>query len=238
MTSHLHPSTCPLLSNRSNGILLPAPIHESETLSFGLAAPTSSTTVALALGDALALATAKKLHTLPSRSPADVFRQFHPGGAIGAAATSTLVPFEPRPRTISDIATSVDSIPIAQPRATHLRTLDLMLTAVRSPKGWVRVSPSAVIAPRRLQRLTDMEEPVSEYIDETLVLERESWISVLAGNTVQEVRDWIVGLRTEPGERGKQFLKRGTVLGVVDDRSVVSAVVEIEDIMEREEDLD
>lgn len=67
------------------GILLPAPIHEDEDASFGVCAPTTSTTVALALGDALALATARRLHTQPGKGPAEVFKSFHPGGAIGAA---------------------------------------------------------------------------------------------------------------------------------------------------------
>jgi len=69
-------------------ISLPAPIHEDEESSFGLSAPTSSTTVALALGDALALATAQRLHNAPERGPAEVFKSFHPGGAIGAATAA------------------------------------------------------------------------------------------------------------------------------------------------------
>ncbi|KAL5050709.1 hypothetical protein BDW71DRAFT_172996, partial [Aspergillus fruticulosus] len=89
LTSHLHPSTCPLLSFQplDKGILLPAPIHEDEETSMGVCAPTSSTTVALSLGDALAIATARKLHTTPGRGLAEVFKSFHPGGAIGAAST-------------------------------------------------------------------------------------------------------------------------------------------------------
>ncbi|EED21990.1 sugar isomerase, KpsF/GutQ [Talaromyces stipitatus ATCC 10500] len=90
ITSHTHPSTCPLLSFNSPDmtILLPAPLHIDEESSFGLSAPTSSTTVALALGDALALAAAHKLHTLPGQGPAEVFKGYHPGGAIGAAAAT------------------------------------------------------------------------------------------------------------------------------------------------------
>ncbi|EAW06660.1 sugar isomerase, KpsF/GutQ [Aspergillus clavatus NRRL 1] len=91
LTSHMHPSTCPILSFHSPdmGILLPAPIHEHEEASFGLSAPTSSTTVALALGDALALASARRFHNTPGRGPAEVFRSFHPGGAIGAASAAS-----------------------------------------------------------------------------------------------------------------------------------------------------
>ena len=89
LTSHTQPTECPLLYLHAHvgmGILLPAPIHEKEEISLGVGAPTSSTTVALCLGDALAIAVARRLHTAPGKSPADVFRSFHPGGAIGAAA--------------------------------------------------------------------------------------------------------------------------------------------------------
>lgn len=92
LTAHTQPSACPLLSLHGQigmGILLPAPIHEDEESSLGVSAPTSSTTVALCLGDALAIATARKLHTAPGRGPAEVFRSFHPGGAIGATASGT-----------------------------------------------------------------------------------------------------------------------------------------------------
>ncbi|KAJ5959436.1 Sugar isomerase (SIS) [Penicillium vulpinum] len=91
LTSHTDPAACPLLALHGPtgmGILLPAPIHEDEESSFGVSAPTSSTTVALSLGDALAIATARKLHTATGKSPAEVFRGFHPGGAIGAAAAA------------------------------------------------------------------------------------------------------------------------------------------------------
>ena len=81
VTSHANPSTCPLFESRSPhlSILLPAPIPVSEVESFGVAAPTTSTTVALALTDALAMAVARRLHLDPSA----VFQGYHPGGAIG-----------------------------------------------------------------------------------------------------------------------------------------------------------
>lgn len=91
LSSHTQPDACPLLSLHGPlgmGVLLPASIHEEEEASLGVSAPTSSTTVALCLGDALAIATARKLHTDPGRGPADVFRSYHPGGAIGAAAAA------------------------------------------------------------------------------------------------------------------------------------------------------
>lgn len=55
-------------------------------MSFGIPAPTTSTTVALALGDALAVAAAKYLHEgLEGRGSKAVFAQNHPGGALGKA---------------------------------------------------------------------------------------------------------------------------------------------------------
>ena len=88
LTSHRVSSTCRILHNHPNSILLPAPIHEPEKISFGVSVPTTSTTVALALGDGLALAVADRLHTATGRSAADVFQSYHPGGAIGAAAAA------------------------------------------------------------------------------------------------------------------------------------------------------
>ncbi|KMP01296.1 arabinose 5-phosphate isomerase [Coccidioides immitis RMSCC 2394] len=84
-----------------------APVHEREEISFGLPAPTTSTTVALAVGDALALAVARSLHTIPGRGPAEVFKEFHPGGAIGAAfASSSSSASETPSRSSASSATS------------------------------------------------------------------------------------------------------------------------------------
>ena len=81
ITSHTKPSECPLLDDRPNSILLPAPIHELEEVSFGVCAPTTSTTVTIAVGDMLALTVAEALHQDETKT---VFRTNHPGGAIGA----------------------------------------------------------------------------------------------------------------------------------------------------------
>lgn len=225
LTSHTHPSSCPLLADRLNGILLPAPIHEPEQISFGVSAPTTSTTVALALGDALAIAVARRLHNLPGKGPAEVFHGFHPGGAIGQSVA------ENGPRRMADIATNVDQVPIARPRANlELRALDIMVEAVRSPGGWVRVHPRQIIAPRQIQKLRDMDRPVSQLGD--IIVEKTDWISILAQSTVDEAREWIERMRKEP--RGRTFLKPGTILGIVDEKGEVSGVVEIEDVLVKE----
>jgi D-arabinose 5-phosphate isomerase GutQ len=74
-------STCEIVQLRPSSILLPAPVHEPEKVSFGLPVPTTSTIALLAVGDGLALATADLLYTPSTRSPAEVFQRNHPGGA-------------------------------------------------------------------------------------------------------------------------------------------------------------
>jgi hypothetical protein len=227
LTAHTTSSSCPLFSGRNPNkcILLPAPIHEPETVSFGLAAPTTSTTVALAVADALAHAIAIRLHKTPEKSPAEVFKANHPGGAIGATAA------EESPPKMADIATSVQSVPIAIAQAgLPLRAIDIVLAAVRSHGGWVRTSAFRIVAPRRIQAFTNMDQTVQEMVEleGSPVLEKSSWISILASSTIEETRQWIAKMLAEP--RGKTFLKPGTLLGIVDEKGEVSGVVEIEEI--------
>ena len=80
LTSQLDKDNCLLLRDSANSILLPAPIPEREQDSFGVSAPTTSTTVALAVADMLALAVADQLHGDDKK---EVFKRNHPGGAIG-----------------------------------------------------------------------------------------------------------------------------------------------------------
>ena len=227
MTSHTHPSSCPLLVNRENSLLLPAPIHEPEKTSFSISVPTTSTTVALALGDALALAVAQKLHTAMGKSSAEVFQSNHPGGAIGAASISKLK--APGPVVVSEIAASVDDACFATPKVGNgsLTSLDVLQAAVRSPRGWVRISQIHIMAPRQIQKLQDMAETID--LQHPAVVEKQDWISVLGSCRVDEVKQWILSMRME--KRGRTFLKKGTVLGVVDDKNEVSAVAEIEDVV-------
>ena len=86
ITSHQRASDCPILQTHPNTTLLPAPIHELEEVSFGVCAPTTSTTVTIAVGDMLALTVAEALYEREEGGVKDVFRRNHPGGAIGAKA--------------------------------------------------------------------------------------------------------------------------------------------------------
>ena len=229
ITSHMDISSCPLFAQRpsSSCMLLPAPVPVSEVEAFGVPAPTISTTTALALTDALALAVARRLHPDPQR----IFHLHHPGGAIGAGKAST------RPQLMCDIATTVHDIPLvmSQQPQSDATVLDAILTAARSKSGWVRPSPETIISPRQIQQIglhVDLSQPLRS-LRSGIVVEKGDWISVEAANSVQEARDWI--LRMRQSERGKTFLKRGTVLGMVDSQKCVSAVVEIEEIMDESE---
>ncbi|KAI4199611.1 MAG: hypothetical protein LQ350_004486 [Teloschistes chrysophthalmus] len=232
ITSCKEYSSCPLFAHRkpSNSILLSAPVLCSEMESFGVPAPTSSTTVALTLTDALALAIVHRLHP----SPLAVFHEYHPGGSIGASANRT------SPRLMGEAAINVAEILIITPRsAVEAPTvLDALLTAARSVSGWIRPSSDMVMAPRQMQRIgrtVDLSQPL-HLLDAGAVREKGDWISVPAANTVRETRDWIVHMRQS--ERGRTFLNKGTVLGIVDSEQLVSGVVEIEDIVEESELLD
>ncbi|THW47062.1 SIS domain-containing protein [Aureobasidium pullulans] len=85
LTSQSKASECPLLKEYENGVLLPAPLFELEEVSFGVSAPTTSTTVQIAIGDMLALTVADQLHENKGKT----FKKNHPGGAIGAVTKAS-----------------------------------------------------------------------------------------------------------------------------------------------------
>lgn len=234
ITSHLIPETCPILSHpRRTGcqnVLLSAPIHLSEKQTFGLSAPTTSTTVAIALGDSLALTVADKMHVPPNRNPAEAFAANHPGGAIGIANLN-LDSLKPK---MSDLAVKVDELHLVpHSSSSKLRCFDVLLSAVRSPKGWVKLSSDHVIAPRRCQRIIDPNTPVHNLSDNLgpVVIERTDWISIPGECTIEECKQWIIKMRTEGDARGRSFLRPGTILGIVDSQSRKNGLVEIEDVV-------
>ena len=231
MTSHTTSSACPLLTfpgrRGFQNILLPAPIHISETESFGLSAPTSSTTVAIALGDSIALAVGDQLHAAPSPSSSDVFLKNHPGGNIGATR-----PTQSRDeQKMSEVAVRVADLPTISDEEAS-RCFDVLLAAVKSTSGWTR-SSNRVISPRRCKHLTNPELLIKGYRDDkgVLMVEHDDWISIPGDMKVAECARWIIQMRTEGDGRGREFLKPGTILGIVDADSNKSSVVEIEDIV-------
>ncbi|EPS33834.1 hypothetical protein PDE_08796 [Penicillium oxalicum 114-2] len=159
LSSHTEPDACPLLSLHGPlgmGILLSAPIHEREEVSLGLSAPTSSTTVALCLGDALAIAIGRKLHTQPGRGPAEVFRGYHPGGAIGAAAGIT----------VSASADSAGTPSTTPSSGASSSAFDSPSSSISVP--WEELSNGSPIPPLTLQHTTS---------DQTLVT-HESFVPI------------------------------------------------------------
>ncbi len=225
VTSYKDSSSCPFFAQRpsSSCILLPAPIPRSEVEAFGVPAPTSSTTTALALTDALTLAVAHRLHP----DPRLIFHQHHPGGAIGASVAQT------GPQLMSEIAVTVRDVPIvvSRDRGADPTILDAILTAASSTSGWVRPSPDTIISPRQIQRLgrtSDLRQSLNS-LEGEVVVEEGNWISIEAADSVQEAQGWIRSMRQT--ERGPSFLKPGTILGIVDAQRDKSGVVEIEDVV-------
>lgn len=177
MTSHTHPSTCEIIKHRPDAVLLPAPIHRSETDSFGFSAPTTSTTMALALGDALAVAISNEMHS----NVAAVFLQNHPGGAIGASFK--------RPQQLSDVCIHFSGIPEIRKHSTT--GAHVLMSAYRSETGWVRLGQDIVLPPSRIKKLQpdDMDEPASQIYD--LMVPRKDWIEISAATLLPTAREWI-----------------------------------------------
>ena len=234
MTSHVNPRTCPMLAHpRRSGarnFLMPTVLHESETASFGVSAPTTSTTITMALGDSLALAVAEALHASSGLETPNVFAGNHPGGAIGASFKEEVVKSTYQ---MSSIATPVSEIPIASGQAGQcLRCLDVLLAAARSPSGFVRTSTHHMVGPRRIQKMDDPSLLVDVLYDDygPVVVERTDWISILGEASTEEAKLWIHKMRNEGDERGKAFLRHGTILGIVENNEV-TGVVEIEELL-------
>ncbi|PVH74955.1 SIS domain-containing protein [Cadophora sp. DSE1049] len=181
MTSHTHPSTCEIIKQRPDAILLPAPIHKSETDSFGFNAPTTSTTMALALGDALAVVISNELHI----NVQAVFSQNHPGGAIGQAVQG--------PKKISDLTILFETIPEMDHRA--ITGAHVLMSAYKSTSGWVRHGDDMVVPPRRITRLQpdDMDEPAT-CINGLMVPSKE-WLQIPADTSILSAQEWITSRR-------------------------------------------
>lgn len=136
---------------------------------------------------------------------------------------------------MADLATLVSSVHVARPRSVPTITaLDILLAAATSPSGWVRLSAHTIISPRQIQKLgldstNNGLERAAHLLDAGAVVEKTDWISVPSVSEVEEVREWIREMRR--GERGRTFLRRGTVLGIVDPEGGVSGVVEIEEVL-------
>lgn len=216
LTSHTHPSTCEIVKQRPDTILLPAPIHKSETDSFGFNAPTTSTTMAIALGDALAVVISGELHS----SVAAVFSKNHPGGAIGAAFKG--------PQKISDLAIGFTGIP--EMGRTSTTGAHVLMSAYRSRTGWIRYGEELVSSPRRIKRLQpdDMDESAMQI--QGLMVPSTEWIPLPADTDLSHAKEWIKNMRrTAPG--GATKYSDDAILVIMEDDEV-SGVLEIGELMQ------
>ncbi|KAI0885526.1 SIS domain-containing protein [Annulohypoxylon maeteangense] len=231
LTSHTHPDACEIIRRRPDAILLPAPIHEPETASFGVSAPTTSTTTALALGDALAVVASSETHAaVPS-----VFARNHPGGAIGQDAR--------KPRLLREIAVPLAEIPVWSPpnKSTNTTTpldpntnncdsidngacgADILKLGYDSRSGWARIG-NAIASPSRVRKLDtkSLTSRVSAIPD--LLVERGEWISIRADTRISQAAEWLREPLRSPGYGGEAACKEDSVLAVVEDGEVVGVL--------------
>ncbi|OTA96490.1 hypothetical protein M434DRAFT_392925 [Hypoxylon sp. CO27-5] len=207
LTSHTRREECELIRQRQDTILLSAPIHESETVSFGVSAPTTSTTVALALGDALAVVVAQELHSTVT----SVFAKNHPGGAIGQAFS--------KPRQIRDIAVLLSEIPTWPPSSNEPCGADILKLGYDSPSGWVRVG-DAVVSPGRIRRLetTHMQSPVSTIPN--LAIERGEWISIRADTRISQAAEWL-RRPLKSSDYGEADYNEDSILAIIENGEII-----------------
>lgn len=229
LTSHVTTKTCELVRERNGlaadipaagadvgprshiaaSIILPAPIPVEEKVSFGVAAPTASTTTALAVGDALAIVAGKELHP----STESVFLRNHPGGAIGDAFRRTFSSvglaqphLQQHEETLRQRAVPWHAIPVVQAPAA---CADVLRAGYSSANGWVRVVSKAgsehvedkayVASPSRIRALLSSDLPRS-VLDIPGLLAGQSDLVAVAADT--KVRQAVEILRTTAAAEG------------------------------------
>ncbi|TQS32149.1 hypothetical protein Golomagni_07543 [Golovinomyces magnicellulatus] len=214
ITSHTRHDTCKFMTQRPNTILLPAPVHEPEKTSFGVAAPTTSTTAALALGDAVAITIAAELHP----SPAKVFATNHPGGAIGVAAKS-------QPQNLQEIAIPWTEITVADIKADS-RGVDLLLAAYDSPNGWVRAPNDLVASPSAIRAAANKDSIRSALVSRPCMLEMSY------DTTIRRARDILRDALVDADDEADNVsCALGSVISVTKNGDIVG-VLEIRDVLE------
>ncbi|PHH85413.1 hypothetical protein CDD83_454 [Cordyceps sp. RAO-2017] len=217
LTSHTRPDACELTRRRPDAVLLPAPIPEPEKASFGVSAPTTSTTATLALCDALAMAVAAELH---QNVPAE-FARNHPGGAIGAAADEAM-----RPRTIKHLAVPWDELAEASDRGLSRASLGahLLRAGYDSPSGWLRIE-DGVASPTRIRSMSMAH--VGLRLDQIpgLVATRRDMISMPSDTSIRRAAD-IVRTMQQQDACGSD-----SVIAVMDVDTIVG-VVEVGQILD------
>ncbi|KFY13362.1 hypothetical protein V492_03315, partial [Pseudogymnoascus sp. VKM F-4246] len=180
----------------------------SETNSFGISAPTTSTTVALALGDALTLAISHELH---GTSAPSVFSTNHPGGALGVATPP------PAAKTkLAELAVPLADIPFVGGGWGTALAKHVIIAGYQSASGWVRYCENSVVPPRQIRRLEpgDMDKLATKV--RGLVVTTPEWIVVREDISVREAIAFL--------ETAKKESARGEA--TYDDDAVIATVVE------------
>lgn len=211
LTSHTTYDTCEFIKHRPDTILLPAPIPEPEKISFGVSAPTTSTTVALALGDALAIATANEIHSNVSA----VFAINHPGGAIGAATRG--------PRTIKDMSVSWSDIQATTELGNDSMGFDLLRAGYDSPTGWVRIQDK-VASPGRIRAID--REALSKSLQDIpdVFVSRHEMIALSSDSTIRKAREILDNMQASSVDEDLTcgpdavvaVMERGELIGVLE----------------------
>ncbi|KAL7948889.1 SIS domain-containing protein [Trichoderma barbatum] len=223
LTSHMRHDTCEFVKHRPNTILLPAPIPEPENVSFGVSAPSASTTAALALGDALAITAAHELHPCVST----MFAKNHPGGAIGAAVAVAAR----CPQTLGHISVPWDDIDVADGLSRDDLVLSLLRTAYKSKTGWVRVGDEIAV-PSRIRTLSDadMVRPIKEVTG--IVVSRQQMLAMSSETTVRQARDILEDMQSPQIEEQEQAIGgAGSVIAITSSGSIIG-VLEVEQVLE------
>lgn len=211
LTAHTTYETCDFFQYRSDAILLPAPIIEAEKVSFGVSAPTTSTTMALAMGDALAIAVSKELHN----SVAAVFAKNHPGGAIGAAAR--------QPQTIKDLSLSWADIMATPGLNGDSLGGDLLRAGYDSETGWVRVEDQ-VASPSKIRGLDTAEFTRKLKDIDGLLVSKSQMLSLSAETSIRKARDILQSMQSAPADEETNcrpdsvlaIMERGKIIGVLE----------------------
>lgn len=200
-------------------ILLPAPVHESETASFGVSAPTTSTTMALAVGDALALTCAGELNPNVG-GVARVFGRNHPGGAIGATYK--------KPQTVQDLMVSFADISVLQHPETEASQLvggDVLRAAYTCKTGWLRVGANSVVSPTRIRKMTSAQLANKLTDLPWLAVDRASLMSFDAATQLQAAGEWIRSNMSKPcGLEDEDICTAESIIAVVEHAEIIGVM--------------
>lgn len=211
ITRHISGSTCEIIRRRPDSILLPAPIHISETDSHGFNAPTTSTTICLALCDALAVVLANHYH----KDIGAVFARYHPGGAIGAASAV--------PKRIAEVVVDFNNISVVG--SSSATGSDILMAAYRSKTRWLRCRDS-LISPTRIESICTeyLEEPAA--CIEGLMVPRKDWVEIPDSMNIAQAKEWIANKQTVGDSR---YGNDGILVAMDDDE--VTGVLEVGELL-------